>query len=128
MREKGIDKARAEAVTEGFEAGKAQGLAEGRTSCQQAQADADAAKQRYEMALADLGDLDAKRKELEGVAGRLDGAKRELSKIAPAPSEARRTVESADAYDREQQGWGVTNVPVSYTPEVPQRDDRQFGL
>lgn len=101
-REKGIDKARAEAVTEGFEAGKAQGLAEGRTSCQRAQAGADAARRRYETALADLGDLDAKRKELEGIVGRLDGAKREFSEIAPALSEARRTVESADAYAREQ--------------------------
>lgn len=27
-------------------------------------------------------------------------------------------------YDREQRAQGVTSVPVSYTPETPQRDDR----
>lgn len=40
----------------------------------------------------------------------------------------RRMEQKLVEYDREQRGRGVTSVPVSYTPEAPQRDDRQFGL
>lgn len=97
-REQSIDKARTEAVAEGYEAGKAQGLAEGRASYQQAQAGADTEKKRYEKALADLGDLEAKREELSEVTGKVDAAKRELSEIAPALSGAKRTIADADAY------------------------------
>lgn len=101
-REQGLDEARAEAVAEGYEAGKAQGLEAGRAGYQQAQAGADAEKRRYEKALADLGDLEAKRKELGEVTGKVDAAKHELSEIASALSDAKRTVESADEYAREQ--------------------------
>lgn len=40
----------------------------------------------------------------------------------------RRMEQKLVEYDREQRGRGVTSVPVSYTPEATQRDDRQFVL
>ena len=132
-REQSIDKARTEAVAEGYEAGKAQGLAEGRASYQQAQAGADAEKKRYEKALADLGDLEAKREELGEVTGKVDAAKRELSEIAPALSDAKRTIESADEYAREQRASadsyasGRRVEADAEADEVMRRTTRRWG-